>query len=370
MNDQISMRQEALEAQNLDALLVSNNANIAYLTGITHFSVEEREAFVLVVKKHLYLFTDARYTGGITKQANITIIECSANSTFYQHFSKLVQRLSLESIGFEPANLTVFELEHLKSIFKEKEIKSKLIPVSGIIEKQKAIKSSVEIENIRQACTLSDQAFTHILPLVKKGITEKEIAAELEYFMIKHGGEPAFETIVAFGANAAVPHHATSNDKLTKMGTPILLDFGAQVNGYCSDITRTIFWGKTTPALEQQYKATHFIQTKALDALQKAMRTHHKADAKEVAEAADEALHKTGFPAIPHALGHGVGLQVHESPVLSVHSKDILKPGMTITIEPGIYLQDKAGIRIEDTLLLTDEGVEILTQAPKSIIIL
>lgn len=350
-----------LEKDLIEALLITSPYNISYLTGIRAFSIEEREAWILVVKGDIYLFTDARYTEMVKKDAPfITLIETSAANPFMKNLLTLLKKHKVTELDFEEEHITYKEASDLE----EKINSIELIPSSDLIENLRMVKDKMEIENVRKACKLSDKGYAYIIKQLKAGMTELEVKMLLENYIRSEGGELSFESIVAFGKNAAVPHHLSNETKLTS-DQIILLDFGAKVNGYCSDMTRCVFLEKPSEEVEKIYTATLEAQELALEELKG--HTHKDFKPSLLQENASSHLRASGFPAIPHGLGHGVGLQVHESPRLSPFSEDVFSPGIVVTVEPGVYLPEIAGVRIEDTVLLTTDGIEILTHAPKQL---
>ena len=359
----IKKLQNLLPKYNLESLLVTSPYNIAYLTGIHAFSIEEREARIFVTKQNIYLFTDARYTEMVKNNAPfVTLIETTHKNPFSKSINKILIDEKIGQIGFEEEHTTYAEAEKY-----EEKIKADLIPVAGIVEELREIKDKDEIEKIRKTCALTEKAFGFILKHLKPGVTETEVKLTLENFIRSHGSSLSFESIVAFGKNAAIPHHLSGNTKLKELDT-ILLDFGAKLNNYCSDMTRTVFLGKPPQNIFKMYVANLSAQTEALEFL----KTHNKKgfSNKKAAILANNVLKKHGFPPVPHGLGHGVGLQVHEHPTLSPISNGKLKPGNIVTVEPGIYDPKLTGIRIEDTIIITKTGIEILTKSSKEIIIL
>lgn len=390
--------------EKFDALLVSSVVNIAYLTGFGGFSKDEREAYLLIMTQPQglthkipgvfgYLFTDGRYFEEVKKVVkNFEIVKIPSLNSFYRELKKMIKKEKIKRLGFEKNNLTVGELER----FNGSNHFSKLVPTENIVENLRAIKDSSEIEAIQKACELTDKTFDYILEKIKPGISEKQLAFEIEFFIKKRDADISFPPIVAFGKNSAVPHHQTSNQRLAarQTGQPrstaaasgqlILIDFGARIENYCSDMTRVVFWGKATKEQKRIYRIVVDAQKKALEHLGRwqaeLLRSHDSSEvdlkAKEVDKVARSFIIKAGFKTMPHGLGHGVGLEVHELPRLSPRSKDILKPGMVFSLEPGIYLPasprqggpGEFGIRIEDSIVLEKSGPRILTQTPKEII--
>jgi Xaa-Pro aminopeptidase len=229
------------------------------------------------------------------------------------------------------------------------------------------IKTPIEISKIEKACNLGDKTFDYILKKIHLGITEKEVAQEIDSFIENAGGKPSFPTIVAFGKNSANIHNVPTNTRLEK-NQIILLDFGVKLNGYCSDMTRTIFSGKLTPKQKKMYETVLNAQSHAISYLKSLIVNHKSIKAKGVDQVARDYIISKGYPTIPHSVGHGIGKKVHELPHISPKSKDILKKGMIFSIEPGIYLPNFGGVRIEDLVILTKNGPKLLTHSPKTII--
>lgn len=365
----VTSLKKILKDEQLDALLISSAYNISYLTGASYFSIEEREAFILTTTKQLYLFTDGRYMEMAGKYIpHVTLVEISSSQKLTDSLKKIIEQQQYTSIGFESQNLTVHEYQSIKKALLT--AKTALVPKTYCIEKSRIIKDKDEIVAIRKACELSDKTFEYILKKIKPGITEKQLSFELEYFIKKNGADIAFSPIIAFGPNSSVPHHQTTDQRL-KVNDIVLLDFGAKVNNYCSDMTRTVFMGKVSDRIKKMYITTLKAQKKAIDQLyHKLIYDTSNIRVKDIDAVARSYIKSQGFPTIPHGLGHGVGLEVHESPRLSPTSKDILEPNMVFTIEPGIYIPGLGGVRIEDTVLLEKNNLRILTKSPKEIIIL
>ena len=229
------------------------------------------------------------------------------------------------------------------------------------------VKTAAEIENIRTACKITDKAFTQLLSTIKEGQTESEVAAQLEYLMRKFGASgTSFDTIVAFGKNSSVPHHETGNTKL-KFGDVILIDFGCKANGYCSDCTRTFLFGDD--GKKEEFKKKYQIVLEAQKLVKEKVKegfTGSRADA-----VAREHLKKYGLDGnFTHSLGHGIGINIHEAPLVSPKSEDILKNGMVFSDEPGVYFKGDFGIRIEDTICLNNGKIESLTNTDINLTIL
>ena len=232
----------------------------------------------------------------------------------------------------------------------------------GTIEKLRMIKTADEIASIKQAAAIGDQALANILPLIKEGITERELAIELDYQMAKLGSEEvSFATILGFGERSALPHGIPSSRKL-KQGDLILIDFGAVMNGYRSDMTRTFVFGKADAKQKHIYQLVQEAQQAAIDKLTEGISGQTLYE-----QSANILLSSDYKDYAGEGLGHGVGLQLHEQPFLGPDCKTIIEQGCVITIEPGIYIPGWGGIRIEDDVVLTENGLEIMTQAPKNL---
>ena len=217
-------------------------------------------------------------------------------------------------------------------------------------------------------------AFDYILRKIKKGVTEKELAFEIGFFIKRGGGDISFPPIVAFSKNSSIPHHQSSNRKL-KADNIVLLDFGVKFDNYYSDITRTVFFGKADDKFRKIYQTVLTAQQKAIHYINLVGRRHptyevraRETRVRDIDEVSRGHITKHGYPTIPHSLGHGIGIEVHEPPRLSPKSKDILRPGMVFSIEPGIYIPGYGGVRIEDLVLIKENKLEILTHSPKEII--
>jgi len=357
----IKTLQNSLAEQEIDGLLITSNYNIAYLANIQAFSIEEREARILVTKQNCYLFTDARYTKMVTEKTPfVTLCEIVNSNPLSKQLKEIFKQEKIKELGFEEENISYKEVSDLE----EKLHGVEFIPTQDIVEELREIKDIDEIENIKQACALTDKGFEFILKFLKPGVTELEIKAKLENFIRLQNTQISFESIIAFGKNAAIPHHQSSNSKL-QTSDLVLLDFGAKVDGYCSDMTRTVFISEPNGEFQKMYNATKEAQEIALDYL----KTHTKEgfEIKKAAELANNYLKAEGFKSVPHGLGHGVGLQVHENPHISPFSEEKLKPGMIVTVEPGVYIPNLGVVRIEDTVLITPNGIELLTKSPKGL---
>ncbi len=350
-----------------DALLISSYGNIIYFTSYPNFSETERECFLLLTRNlpagrqgKQYLITDKRYSealGEITEDFEIK--DNGANKLLTADRSNILKNLRITNLGIEEYDLTVSEYSKLKKIAKTKPID---------LRNLRMIKQKHEIENIKKACKIGDDAFEFIIKQLKIGVSERSIADKLETFINSKGADFSFKPIVAYGANSSIPHHMTSNNKL-KRNQIVLLDFGVKVNNYCSDMSRTVFFGKAPDKFKNIYQTVLQAQTKAIDYINGQLSiVNGQLFAKDIDNIARKYIVKQGFPNMFHSLGHGVGIEVHEPPHISPKSKDKITKGMVFSIEPGIYLPGFGGVRIEDLVLVTKNGVELISHADREII--
>ncbi|AHN22372.1 aminopeptidase P family protein [Lysinibacillus sphaericus] len=343
-----------LQEQNIDGILITNEYNRRYMTGFTG------TAGVAIVSQNDAVFiTDFRYTEQATAQIkDYRIVQHEA--TLLEEIATQVKAMGIKLLGFEKDSVSYGTYELYKNV-----IQADLVPVSGLIEKIRLIKTAQEINIIKVACEIADHAFTHILDYIKPGKTELDVSNELEFFMRQQGAtQSSFDTIVASGLRSALPHGVATN-KVIEKGDFVTLDFGALYNGYISDITRTVAVGEPSEKLVEMYNTVLASQLLALEKVGPGL-TGIQADA-----IARDYLTEKGYgEAFGHSLGHGIGLEVHEGPGLSKRSNTVLEPGMAVTIEPGVYVPGVGGVRIEDDILITESGNELLTHSTKELIIL
>lgn len=329
---------EKLVKEKLDGVLISSPTHITYLTGQSGFT-GERDVFLLITKNRNYLLTHSIYSN-VIKVEGFEVIEISRSLPPQKAILKILGRNT--KLGIEENNLTVSEYKNLKSFnVKNFEVKS-----------YRTIKTKDEIELIEKACQIGDKAYEYILKQVKEGISEKELAFKLEYFIKQKEADLSFPTIAAFGENSFAPHHQTGDKKLEK-GEFVLLDFGVKFKNYCSDMTRTFVFGKPTKEQKKMIDTVLRASQKAIESVRN--------KACDVDKAARDYIKSQGYPDIPHSVGHGIGLEVHEHPHISKKSKEILKNGMVFSIEPGIYLQGFGGVRTENLFVLENNKIRKLT---------
>ena len=342
-----------------DAFLVSKQQNIFYLTGFDGFSKEEREAYLFLTKRDKYIFTDGRYAEAVRKKIrSYKLVQISQSKKLAQIIKDLTLKEKVKNVAIEQNDIRVSELNKIKAV-------AKILPSENPIEKMREVKSSYEIEQVKKACKITDLTFKYILDELKKNVSEKEIAKKIEIFILSKGGSISFSPIVAFGANSSSPHHVPTDKKLSK-NTIVLIDFGVKFNNYCSDMTRTVFFGGITKKQENIYNTVLEAQQKTVEYI----KTHDKIIAGDIDKTAREYILSKGFPSIPHSLGHGIGIEVHELPTLSPNSTEELKKGMIFSIEPGIYIPNFGGVRIEDLYYYDGKNPQLISRAEKQIIII
>ncbi len=334
-----------LNKKKIDCLVVTKPANVTYTTG---FSGDD--SWAVITKGRVYLLTDSRYI----EQAQKECIGCGIiqrKDSLAEAVAKLLKKLkSVQAVTVEKS-ASLADFGELK-----RSVKARLKTVGNIIESIRSSKDSGEIAAIKAAASIAAQALKRTLRHTRPGMTENELAGMLDFQIRKLGARNSFETIVAFGPNASRPHHQPSKRRLKKKDT-ILIDFGARYKGYCSDITRCFAVGRSTTFYKKVYDVVEQAQAAAIDTVKAGV------EMVQVDAAAREVISKYDLPVYGHGTGHGLGLEIHESPFLKAESKGKLKAGEVITIEPGIYIPGKLGVRIEDDVLVTDTGSKILTRS-------
>ncbi|QZY56972.1 aminopeptidase P family protein [Crassaminicella profunda] len=351
MHRRLCKLREILKGKNLDAAIIYKPENRRYMSGFTGTS-----GYALITMHEAFFITDFRYVDQAKEQCKeYEIIKHTNERSIYS----IINELNLSNLGFEEDFITY----HQYMEFSKKLDHIELILLDGVISSLRKIKYEEEINYIKQAANIADEAFLHICNYMRPGITEKDVALELETFMKKEGASStSFDTIVASGIRSSLPHGVASN-KLLEKGDFVTLDFGCIYNGYCSDMTRTIVLGKANDQQKEIYHIVLEAQQKALQCIKPGI-TGMEAD-----KIARDMIIARGYGEnFGHGLGHGVGLEIHEEPSLSPIGKEILQVGMIVTDEPGIYIPDFGGVRIEDLLMITESGNKVLSKSPKNLI--
>ena len=339
----------------LDALVISQPENLRYLAGFTGSS-----GWLLISEKNAVLATDFRYVEQAKGESpDFEIFQTKRELRDW--LPGLVSDLGWHKLGFE-ANFMSYDSYHkLNEATETKQVNLELVPTTGLVEQLRSIKEPEELGFITKAVTLADAAFQQAKAIIRPGITEKEAAWEIEKLLRQERSEGMpFEIIVASGPNSALPH-ARPTEKIIRSGEPVIIDMGARFNGYCSDLSRTLFLGKADKTLREIYNIVLKAQTAAIEGVESGM------DASQADQLARSVVEQAGYGnAFGHGLGHGVGLAVHELPTLGPSSSDSLADGMVFTIEPGIYLAGKGGARIEDMVVLENGKARVLSKAKKN----
>ncbi|MGP4072457.1 M24 family metallopeptidase [Piscibacillus sp. B03] len=352
--NKLSNLREKLNEKKLDGILITNGKNRRYLTGFTGTA-----GVVLVTLDQALFITDFRYTVQANDEVKgFEIIE--HKGPIHEEVAKQVKELNLNKLGFEKDTMTYSTYENYHN-----ELSAEFVPVSGVVEELRLIKTDEELSILKEAAKIADDAFEHIQSYIKPGVKEIDVSNELEFFMRRHGAtSSSFDIIVASGYRSALPHGVAS-EKEIQSGELVTLDFGALYKGYCSDITRTVAVGEIDDKLKEIYDVVLEAQKRGME-YTKAGMTGIEADA-----LTRDYIKEKGYGEyFGHSTGHGLGMDVHEGPGLSFRSNTVLKPGMVVTIEPGIYVPDVGGCRIEDDTVITENGNESLTFAPKELITL
>lgn len=342
---------DILKDYGVNAALVITASNTFYLSGY-----ESTNCRILITNDKDYFFTDMRY---LEEAKNAIGDRFEVLLGGVEEIKGIVDDLGIKALGVEE-NVSYGEYRSLEELFKGVEF----VAVDEAFSKIRAIKTEREISLIKTAQSVTETAFNEILPFIKEGVTEIEIAARLEYIMLKNGCELAFDSIVAFGENGSKPHAHRSERKLRR-GEFVTMDFGAKYKGYCSDMTRTVALGAVDERKARAYNAV----LEANKLAEKAIKIGEKCC--DIDAVARNYLAKFSLDKFfSHSLGHSVGVDIHEMPAFSPRCDEVLKEGMIITVEPGVYLEGDFGLRIEDMALVTKNGAEILTHADKNLIVL
>ena len=347
MNPRIKWLRNQLIPLKLDGIIVSNPINVRYLTGLS-----EEGTLILAPKENVFI-TDSRYIESVNHKLTLDdeIIAYDARNLSkydYEAFFMLD-----ENVGFEENYLTY---EKYKKYLHTYQVN--LVETEGLLENQRIVKDNEEFENIKKACEITDKAFEYIIRNIKSGMTEKQVAFEIEKFMISNGADGlAFETIVAFGENSSMPH-AVPTDRVVQRGDIIQFDFGAKYKGYCSDFSRVVF----VEEIKEEYKEIYDFVLNEQKRLSQSLKDG--CNIKTVVKDR-ETEYKLKNYQVMHAFGHGVGLEIHELPILRSNQDNILKENSIIAIEPGVYIPGKFGIRIEDTFRVTKLEAENITKSKK-----
>ena len=339
-----------------EAILIHSVENRRFFTGFA-----SSDGYLVVTTDEAVLFADSRYIEAAQKNSRCPARLVTRVTTEVKDFIKEKHILKIYT---ERARLSVSDADFFKTAF----LPCRATPSKRLekkIEEIRMVKSSFETENIKKAQKIAEDAFENVLKFIKPGVTEKEIALQLDFYMLSHGAEAlSFETIAVTGKKTSMPH-GVPDDTVVKNGDFITMDFGAVYNGYHSDMTRTVAVGEASAEQRKIYEIVLEAQKKALESLKAGV------SGKDADAVARDLITAAGYGEyFGHGTGHGVGVEIHELPNLSGRSDNILQTGNVVTVEPGIYIPGKFGVRIEDMAVITENGYENLTNTPKDLIIL
>ncbi|PKM96163.1 MAG: hypothetical protein CVU84_00140 [Firmicutes bacterium HGW-Firmicutes-1] len=354
MDTRIKSLQTKIKQLNIDAMIIHDDTNRRYLSGFTGSS-----GYLYISSTKKILLTDFRYMEQAANQCHgFNVLDHSALGIL-KNFENIILEEGSKNIGFEAGVVSYSQYKALKDALPNME----LIETIDIVEEIRMIKDEGELACIKEAAFIADGAFEHILPLMKVGVSEIEIALELEYFMKKNGGRKlSFDTIVASGKNSSLCHAQPTSKKIEK-GDFITMDFGCIYDGYCSDMTRTVVMGLASDKQKKIYNTVLKAQKMALEILRAGL------TGQEVDSVARTIIYEAGYTEnFGHGLGHSLGLNVHENPRLAPKGFTKLQQNMMVTVEPGIYIPDFGGVRIEDLVCVKENGYESFTHSEKTLI--
>src|SRR5579884_595044 len=346
---------ESLADQKIDVLLVTHPPNVRYLCGFTGST-----AALLLGNDGRRFFTDGRYTQQAKEQVEGARVVISRTNPVTAAAQWLGEKRGQQVLGVEAEHTSLATRTALSRALPRT---VRIRPVSNLVERHRMLKEAAEIEKIRAAVLLASGLFDHLVKSVRPGIYESDVAAELEYQARKAGAdEMSFPTIIAAGTRSALPHGRASRHRIPQRGF-VVCDFGVILDGYCSDMTRTLYVGRPSEQDRRMYQAVHDAQQAGLDAVRAGV------SAADVDRASRSVLRRAGWARyFTHSTGHGVGLEIHEPPRLAAGQRELLSVGMVVTVEPGAYVPEHGGVRIEDMVVVGDHGPEILTPTSKELI--
>lgn len=354
MKNRIKKVQRMLPEENLDFLLVTFLPHVRYLSGYSGTN-----GIILLSATSSVFLTDFRYKGQAKEQVKNMKVQVVQRDLFSSLGDLAVLKGKRIKLGFEADHLSCKVYRRLRSLLPD----CLLVSTEGIVETLTVKKDTGEIGKIKKAVRITDQVFSEILNFIKPGVKELDVAAELEYRMKRHGSSsPYFQTIVASGKRAALPHGIASGKRIRK-NEFVTMDYGAVFDGYTADMTRTVMVGKASKKQKQLYNLVLKAQRRAISRAKSRMR------ACDLDKTAREVIKRAGYGEyFGHGLGHGIGLLVHDNPAVNPTNQQRLEPGMVVTIEPGVYLPNWGGVRIEDDILITRRGCEVLTKSEKGLV--
>ena len=347
-----------LAAYGLDAIMLTEQYNRFYAAD---FPSTGTDGLALITRNRNYYFTDSRYTVAAQRHVKDAVISITAPGRGYVELvNEVIENEDIRKLGFDEGYMTVADFRRYEGA-----LKAELLPATALMTGLRVVKDEEELNRLRHAQRIADKALTETMPMIRPGVTEKEVAAYLTYRLLASGAENvSFDPIVVSGENGAMPHGVPSEKKIQD-GEFVTIDFGALKDGYCSDTTRTFAVGHVTEEMEKVYNTVLKAQTTAIAATRAGM------TGKEIDGIARKIIADAGYGEyFGHGYGHGVGVQIHEGPNVNARNDQPMPTGSVTSAEPGIYLPGKFGVRIEDVVILREDGYEDLTSLPKELTIL
>lgn len=353
INNRIDKVCDLIKEQNADAMIIFNQANYRYLTNFTG----EEAQLILTAQGDRILLSDSRFDSQIKAEAPGELTIVMKHDSDYNELTKALKKLDVKKVLVEGEFVSAIEFQKLQALNPNLDFEM----VEELVERVRNVKDSLEIEALKKAIEISMESFKSILPMIKPGVKERDVAAKLDYLFKLNGGDgPDFDTIIASGVRSAWAHGVASDKKIAE-GDMVVIDFGSFYHGYAADITRTVAVGKVDPELEKIYNIVHEAQRRGIEAGVSGN------TGRDVDRAARDYITEQGYGKyFGHGIGHGIGLEIHElcQPALPF-SKQKLENNMVHTVEPGIYLPNKGGVRIEDDILVHDDTPITLSNLPK-----
>ncbi len=355
---------DRLDEYQIDAMLCTHEANRFYAAG---FHSSGTDGAALITKQNAYYLTDGRYieAAGNALKNQFELYQVKSNRTYTDILIEIFQRENISSVGFEDAYMTVEEFQKYQEKLSNQDQRIKLTPAAEMLKRLRQIKDAAELDELKAAQRIAEKALNDILKELRPGVSEREIAARIQYLLLHYGAEDkSFDPIVVSGRNGSLPHGVPS-EKLIQSGEFVTMDFGCIYHGYCSDMTRTVAIGYATDEMREIYHTVLQAQMAGIRAARPGV------SGKEIDDAAREVIRSAGYGEyFSHSFGHGVGIEIHEAPYAASSNHQPMPAGAVISAEPGIYIPGKLGVRIEDVIIITETGNENLTLAPKDLIIL
>jgi len=358
IKNRLDLLRKSLAEKKFDTLMVLVEENRHYLSGFTgeDTQFDESAGALFITNSKLILATDSRYEQQAKNEAPLFKIACYKEG-LAKEISNIADKLDTKRLGFETVRMSCKQYNKIEEELKSSGMKVELVPAEDMVENLRLKKDETEIDTLKKALLIAESVFTRIKTTIKPGMTENQLAWAMEKEMRESGAQSlSFPSIVASGPNSALPH-AIPSDRKIKAGEPILFDWGARLDGYCSDISRTVFIGPPDETFKKVFSTVHDAQQMATDAIKPGI------SSKAVDKIARDQIEKSGFKGkFGHGLGHGTGLAVHEHPRLSPLKNTTLETGMVFTVEPGIYIPGWGGIRLENMVVVRNDGVEVLNK--------